>query len=40
MSVPPVDPLVTYQDDFTRNLNEQFDNIANLQNIQKKFLNF
>ena len=36
MSLPPVDPLVTYQDDFTRNLNEQFDNIANLQNIQKK----
>ena len=36
MSVPTVDPLITYQDDFTRNLNEQFDNISNLQNIQKK----
>jgi hypothetical protein len=37
MSSPPVDPsLVTYQNDFTRNLNEQFDNIANLQNVQKK----
>jgi len=36
MSVPPVDPLVTYQDDFTKNLNEQFDNITNLQTIQKK----
>ena len=36
MPPPPVDPLVTYQDDFTRNLNEQFDIIANLQNIQKK----
>jgi hypothetical protein len=36
MSSPPVDPLVTYQDDFTKNLNEQFDNITNLQTIQKK----
>jgi hypothetical protein len=36
MSSPPVDPLVTYQNEFTTNLNEQFDNIANLQTIQKK----
>ena len=37
MSSPPVDPaLLTYQNDFTRNLIEQFDNIANLQNVQKK----
>lgn len=36
MSSPSVDPLVTYQDDFTKNLNEQFDNITNLQTIQKK----
>lgn len=36
MSSPPVDPLVTYQTEFTTNLNEQFDNINNLQTIQKK----
>lgn len=36
MSSPPVDPLVTYQNEFTTNLNEQFTNIANLQTIQKK----
>ena len=36
MSSPPVDPLVTYQNEFTTNLNEQFDNITNLQTIQKK----
>jgi hypothetical protein len=31
-----VDPLVTYQDDFTKNLDAQFINIAELQSIQKK----
>ena len=36
MSSPGTDALVTYQDDFTRNLNDQFNNITNLQNIQKK----
>ena len=36
MSSPTTDSLVAYQDDFTRNLNEQFDNITNLQNVQKK----
>jgi hypothetical protein len=36
MTSPTVDPLVTYQNEFTTNLNEQFDNIANLQTIQKK----
>jgi hypothetical protein len=30
------DPLVTYQDDFTKNLNDQFANISNLQEVQKK----
>ena len=30
------DPLVTYQNDFTANLKTQFDNIKDLQNIQKK----
>ena len=36
MSSLSVDPLVTYQDDFKKNLDEQFTNIAELQNIQKK----
>ena len=36
MSSPPVDPLVTYQSEFTTNLDDQFTNIGELQNIQKK----
>lgn len=36
MSSLSVDPLVTYQDDFKKNLDEQFTNITELQNIQKK----
>ena len=36
MSSPPVDPLVTYQSEFTTNLDAQFINIAELQTIQKK----
>jgi hypothetical protein len=36
MSSPPVDPLVTYQSEFTTNLDAQFTNIAELQIIQKK----
>lgn len=35
MSSPGTE-LKTYQDDFTRNLDEQFTNIADLQSIQKK----
>ena len=31
-----VDPLLTYQSDFTTNLETQFTNITDLQNIQKK----
>ena len=27
MSVPPVDPLVTYQDDFTRNLFQIYEKV-------------
>jgi hypothetical protein len=36
MSSPPVDPLVTYQKEFTTNLDAQFTNIAELQAIQQK----
>ena len=31
--------LKTYQDDFTRNLDEQFKNIGELQDIQKQLFN-
>ena len=33
-----VDPLLTYQSDFTTNLETQFTNITDLQNIQKNYL--
>ena len=36
MSSPSVDPLVTYQNEFTYNLDAQFTNIADLQAIQQK----
>jgi len=35
MTPPLGSELKTYQDDFTRNLNDQFNNIAELQDIQK-----